>query len=72
MRGFLQPSYRPTPTEGQAFFQALSRGRRTKLATASQTTLIKADQWARGEGVATDVSEALDRAVKGLQAKKKK
>jgi hypothetical protein len=71
MRGFLQPSLRPTPSEGQAFFSNLSRGRRTKLATAAQTTLLKADQWARAEGAAADVSEALDRAVKVLQAKKK-
>ena len=71
MRGFLQPSHRKTPSEGQTFFQSLSRGRRTKLAKAAHTTLVKADQWARGQGVTGDLADALDRAVKGHQAKKK-
>jgi len=71
MRGFLQPSLRPTPNEGQTFFSELARGRRTKLATTASTTLVKADQWARGETVKADVAEALERAVKALQAKKK-
>ena len=71
MRGFLQPSLRPTPNDGQAFFSQLARGRRTKLATTASTTLLKADQWARGEGAQSDVAEALERAVKALQSKKK-
>ena len=69
MRGFLQPALKTIATEAQASFQTLSRGRRTKLAQAARTTLIKADQWARGAGVASDVSEALESALKALQAK---
>jgi hypothetical protein len=69
MRGFLHPSVRPTPSESQTKFQGLQRGRRTKLARAANTTLVKADQWARGEVVAADVAEALEAA---LVTKKKK
>ncbi len=71
MRGFLQPSHRKNPSEGQTFFQALSRGRRTKLAKAAHTTLVKADQWARGDAVSGDLAEALDRVTKAHHAKKK-
>jgi hypothetical protein len=69
MRGFLHPAVRPIPSEAQTKFQGLQRGRRTKLARAANTTLVKADQWARGDVVSTDVSEALESA---LAAKKKK
>jgi hypothetical protein len=69
MRGFLHPAVRPVPSEAQAKFQGLQRGRRTKLARAASTTLVKADQWARGDVVSADVSEALEGA---LAAKKKK
>jgi hypothetical protein len=72
MRGFLQPSHRRTPNEGQTLFATFSRGRRTKLAKSAQTTLLKADQWARADLVSTDVADALDRAVKAHLAKKKK
>jgi hypothetical protein len=71
MRGFLQPSHRKNPSEGQTFFQGLSRGRRTKLAKAAHTTLVKADQWARGDVVTGDLAEALDRVTKAHHAKKK-
>jgi len=71
MRGFLQPSLRPKTTDSQTSFRALSRGRRTKLAKAAQTTLVKADQWARGGAVASDVAEALEAQLKKLGAKKK-
>jgi hypothetical protein len=69
MRGFLHPAVRHVPNEAQIKFSGLQRGRRTKLARAANTTLVKADQWARGELVASDVGEALERA---LSAKKKK
>jgi hypothetical protein len=69
MRGFLHPAVRHVPNEVQTNFQGLPRGRRSKLARAANTTLVKADQWARGEAVGADVSEALERA---LAAKKKK
>ncbi len=71
MRGFLQPALRPTPSDSQNAFATLSRGRRSKLATAAQTTLLKADQWARGAQVSGDVSEALEAQLKALTAKKK-
>lgn len=70
MRGYLQPALKANPSETQSRFTALSRHRRTKLATAAQTTLIKADQWARGEVVAADVATALDGAVTSLKPKK--
>jgi hypothetical protein len=69
MRGFLHPAVRPLASEAQSKFRGLQRGRRTKLARAANTTLVKADQWARGDVVSTDVSEALETA---LAAKKKK
>ena len=72
MRGFLQPAVKPTVTESQAAFAKLTRGRRSKLAKAAQTTLIKADQWAKGGRAAADVSEALDVQLKALAKKAKK
>jgi hypothetical protein len=71
MRGNRQPSLRSRPTETQVSFTGLSRGRRSKLAKAAQTTLTKAHQWARGESVDAAVAEALEAQVKGLKAKKK-
>jgi hypothetical protein len=70
MRGFLHPAVRPIPSEAQTNFRGLQRGRRTKLARTASTTLVKADQWARGDLVSSDVSEALERAL--AAAKKKK
>jgi len=69
MRGFLQPSHRSNPTESQTHFQSFSRGRRARLAKAAQTTLVKADQWGRGDVVPSDVAEALEGAVKAVIAK---
>ena len=69
MRGFLSPAVKTNPNESQAAFSGLSRGRRTKLAKVANTTLLKADQWARGEGVTADVAEALDEAIKAVRAK---
>ena len=71
MRGFLRPAVKPTPSEAQNTFRALSRGRRSKLAKAANTTLVKADQWARGDAVSADVAGALEQAVAVLQAKAK-
>ncbi len=71
MRGFLQPSVRQNPTETQDAFRGFARGRRAKLAKQAQTTLVKADQWARGDVVGADVAEALERSVQALKAKKK-
>jgi hypothetical protein len=72
MRGFLTPSVRQTPSESQSAFAALTRGRRTKLAKAANTTLVKADQWARGDVVPADVGEALENALKARKGAKKK
>ena len=72
MRGFLSPAVKMSPNESQAAFAALSRGRRSKLAKVANTTLVKADQWARGAVVTGDVNEALEAAFKSLSSKKKK
>jgi len=71
MRGYLQPAKKNAPSESQTAFSALRRGRRLKLAVSAQTNLLKADQWARGEGVDTAVSDALETAY-AAHAKKKK
>ena len=70
MRGFLHPAVRPLPTGAQSNFQSLQRGRRTKLARAANTTLVKADQWARGDAVSADVSEALERAARRVKPRR--
>jgi hypothetical protein len=71
MRGFLSPAVRSQTNELQQAFQGLSRHRRTKLARAAHTTLVKADQWGRGGGVAPEVATALESGLKALTAKKK-
>jgi hypothetical protein len=72
MRGYLQPAVRAQVGDLQQTFRNLSRHRRTKLARAARTTLVKADQWSRGEGAAPDVAAALEGAVKSSQAKRSK
>ncbi|HEX7663569.1 MAG TPA: hypothetical protein VF407_03620 [Polyangiaceae bacterium] len=62
MRGYLQPAKKNSPSEAQTAFAGLPRGRRSKLAAAAQTTLVKADQWARGESVDAALNEALERS----------
>jgi hypothetical protein len=69
MRGFLAPSVKSQASESQRAFAALGRGRRVKLATAAKTTLVKADQWGRGDGVTADVAGALDQVVSAHIAK---
>jgi hypothetical protein len=69
MRGFQKPAIRSQPTELQRAFRTLSRHRRTKLARAAHTTLLKADQWSRGGGGSREVAAALEGALKALQAK---
>ncbi len=70
MRGFLSPSVRPQVTEFQQAFQGMSRHRRTKLARAAHTTLVKADQWGRGGDVSPEVATALESGLKALTKKK--
>ncbi len=72
MRGFLTPAVRVQTTDLQQAFQGLSRHRRSRLARAAHTTLVKADQWGRGGGVPAEVATALEGSVKALSAKKKK
>jgi hypothetical protein len=72
MRGFLQSAVTQTPSESMARFQKLSRSRRSKLAKGASTSLLKADQWARGDGCPKEVSTSLEQAVAKLGAKKKK
>jgi hypothetical protein len=69
MRGFQKPAVRPQPSEPQRAFRTLSRHRRTKLAHAAHTTLLKADQWSRGGGASADVATALEGGLTALQAK---
>jgi len=72
MRGFLHSAVTHTPTESQTAFRALSRSRRTKLAKTANTTLVKADQWARGDASSAEVATALETAFGQHRAKKKK
>jgi hypothetical protein len=69
MRGHQQSAVRAHASEAQSAFRSLSRHRRSKLARVAQTTLVKADQWGRGDAVAPDVSTALEGALQALQAK---
>ncbi len=71
MRGFLQPALKNVPSETQLAFAKLSRHRRAHLAEAAQTSLVKASQWARGDAVAADVAEALEKQVSSHLSKKK-
>jgi hypothetical protein len=71
MRGFQTPAVRSQITDPQQAFQGLSRHRRTKLARAAHTTLLKADQWGRGAGAPSEVAIALEAGLKSLAAKKK-
>ena len=67
MRGFLRPAVKPTASDKQEAFAALARGKRSKLAKAVGTTLVKADQWARGGDVPAEVAKALEGAVGRLK-----
>jgi hypothetical protein len=69
MRGFQRPAVRLTTTDSQQVFRALSRHRRTKVARAAHTTLVKADQWGRGDATPPEVASALEGALKGLKSK---
>jgi hypothetical protein len=69
MRGARTPSVTLTTTESQNRFRSLSRGRRVKLAHAAKTTLVKADQWARGESKSAEIATALEQALASLKKK---
>jgi hypothetical protein len=42
-----------------------------KLAKVANTTLIKADQWARGDASSSEIASALEGAFGQLRAKKR-
>ena len=69
MRGYQRPAVRPTTTDKQTAFRGLSRHRRAKLARQAHTTLVKADQWGRGDLIAAEVASSLEGAVDGQSAK---
>ncbi len=71
MRGFLQPAVKRAANDSQKAFAKLPRGKRSKVAKLAQTTLVKADQWARGDLLGVELAEALDRAFVSLKTKKK-
>ena len=71
MRGFLSSAVTTLPSESQTTARGLSRSRRTKLAKAANTTLLKADQWARGDETPSELATALEQAL-GQVTKKKK
>lgn len=73
MRGFLSPAVKAATSENQIAFRTMSRAKRNKLAKAAQTTLIKVDQWARGQALPQEISEAIERAYgTAFKAAKKK
>ena len=71
MRGFLSPAVQAHTSENQNALRTMSRARRSKLAKAAQTSLIKVDQWARGQALPQEISEAIERAYGSLKTKKK-
>jgi len=70
MRGYQHPSLRHQTTDSQRAFRGLSSHRRTKVARAAHTTLLKADQWSCGGATGPELASALESALKALQAKK--
>jgi hypothetical protein len=69
MRGSRQSAIRLQVSESQSTFRSLSRHRRSKLARAAHTTLVKADQWSRGDATPADLASALEGALHALQEK---
>jgi len=69
MRGSRQSAVLPQASDSQRAFRALSRHRRTKLARAAHTTLVKADQRGRGDATPAELAAALEAALHALQNK---
>jgi hypothetical protein len=63
MRGSRTSAVRPQTTELQNKARGLSRHRRSKIAHAAHTTLVKVDQWGRGDALPADLAGAIERAV---------
>ena len=70
MRGSRQSAVRLQPTETQDKVRTLNRHRRMKVARAAHTTLVKVDQWGRGEPLPAELSGAIERAATEKKAKK--
>ena len=72
MRGSRTPALRPLTSDLQNKLRGLSRHRRGKVAHAAHTTLVKVDQWGRGDGLPADLAGAIERAVVGATERKAK
>lgn len=72
MRGSRQPAVRLLTTDVQKKVRALSRHRRGKVAHAAHTTLVKVDQWGRGDAVVAELAGAIERAALGVLDRKSK
>jgi hypothetical protein len=72
MRGSRTPALRPLTSELQNKLRTLSRHRRGKVAHAAHTTLVKVDQWGRGDGLPADLASAIERAMATAMAPKAK
>ncbi len=69
MRGSRTPAVRPVTNDIQKKARGLARHRRMKVARAAHTTLVKVDQWSRGDAVPADLATALEAAAKGIGPK---
>jgi hypothetical protein len=72
MRGSRSPALRTLTSDLQNKLRTLSRHRRGKVAHAAHTTLVKVDQWGRGDGLSADLAGAIERAVVGATEPKAK
>ncbi|HEY6463156.1 MAG TPA: hypothetical protein VIY73_23460 [Polyangiaceae bacterium] len=72
MRGSRTPAVRPQTSDLQNKSRTLSRHRRNKIAHAAHTTLVKVDQWGRGDALRGDLAGAIERAVVGASEQKSK
>lgn len=72
MRGSRTPAVRPQTSDLQKKARLLSRHRRNKIAHAAHTTLVKVDQWGRGDVLPGDLAGAIERAVLGAGERKSK
>ena len=68
MRGYQAPAKRPIQSDTQKRFATLSRRRRSKLAKAAGTTLLKADQWAKGGVIEAAIATAIETHLDKLKA----
>jgi hypothetical protein len=72
MRGSRSPALRTLTSDLQNKLRSLSRHRRGEVAHAAHTTLVKVDQWGRGDGLPADLAGAIERAVVGATERKTK